>query len=122
MIKMTEKIDEIKKTLNDMVKSNETSEFAAPTFMDVRGGSSGIKYLQLRSEEIKQSNPDAQNPLKQAALEFIDQYVKTEYLANVFAFAMNSYRGDELVEQDFDEIGLRYTKACETIREKQRVT
>lgn len=42
--------------------------------------------------------------IKPAALEFIEEFVRDAYSAEIFSFLMGGYEGDDLTSEDWDEI------------------
>ncbi len=131
MIKVTDKKSENDKKakadykeaeskLEEMLKNEKSDEFSSATFMDVYGGCSAIRYVQGRAREIAEAKPDHENPIKQAMLDSIEKFVKTPYLSDAIAFAINSYGGKELNKSDWEEVGRAYNKCVEKVRRQYK--
>lgn len=101
---------EIKEKLEEMVKKDSPGGTVVPGFATGEHlGAIGtvIGYLQHQGAKVG---------AKQSILDFIEQYVKTPYMAQLFEFAVSSYGGKDLTDDDFKEIGEKYKQVVESIK------
>jgi len=67
-----------------------------------------IDYIKARMKEVS---------AKQTIMEFIDEFVNSEYSASIFGFVLSAYHGKDLTKEDCLDIAEHIGKAIERYKQ-----